>query len=111
MSPFNFRAPIGAYWLDYGVGKEMDNHVEWFQFTLSNGQTIGPAPLRLIWMEACGTTNVTVQRTHRQMLGKRTAVYSLRASPRLGNLSLIETRLRGLLLGARLDSVLTYVSH
>ncbi|MFD0321082.1 MULTISPECIES: hypothetical protein [Lysobacter] len=89
----------------------MDNHVEWFQFTLSNGQTVGPAPLRLIWMEACGTTNVTVQRMHRYLLGKRTAVYSLRASPRLGNIPVIEARLRSLLLTARLDSVLTYVSH
>ncbi|ALN85668.1 MULTISPECIES: hypothetical protein [Lysobacter] len=89
----------------------MDNHVEWFQFTLSNGQTIGPAPLRLIWMEASGTTNVTVLRSQRLLLGKRTAVYSLRASPRLANIRVIEARLRSLLENARLHSVLTAVSH
>lgn len=102
---------MSAYWPDSSVESKMDNHVEWFQFTLSNGQTIGPAPLRRIWMEASGSTDVTVLRVHRSMLGKRTAVYSLRASPRLGNIPVVEARLRSLLSSARLDSVLTTVSH
>ncbi|ALN62490.1 MULTISPECIES: hypothetical protein [Lysobacter] len=89
----------------------MQENVEWFYFTLGNGQSIGPLQLRRIWMEACSSTNVSVHRTHRLLLGKQTAIYSLRASPRLGDLRIVESRLRRLLDDSRLSSVLTFVSH
>ena len=89
----------------------MEEHVEWFHFTLCRDQSIGPIELRRIWMEASGTTNISVGRSHRAMLGTRAVVYSLRASPRLANLHAIEARLRFLLAGARLNSVLTLVTH
>jgi len=89
----------------------MEHHVEWFQFTLPADQTIGPEALRLIWMKACGSTNISVQRNSRTILGRRTPVYSLRASSRLSGLALIEARLRGLMQEARLNSKLTPVSR
>ncbi|WP_144436391.1 hypothetical protein [Lysobacter antibioticus] len=91
--------------------RPMQENVEWFYFTLGNGQSIGPLQLRRIWMEACSSTNVSVHRTHRLLLGKQTAIYSLRASPRLGDLRIVESRLRRLLDDSRLSSVLTFVSH
>ncbi|WP_206413324.1 hypothetical protein [Lysobacter enzymogenes] len=89
----------------------VEHHVEWFQFTLPTDQTIGPEALRLIWMNACGSTNISVQRNSRTILGRRTPVYSLRASSRLSGLALIEARLRGLMQEARLNSKLTLVSR
>lgn len=100
------RAYWGLYCSDW---MPMEHHVEWFQFTLPADQTIGPDALRLMWMQACGSSNVSVQRNSRTILGRRTPVYSLRGSPRLAGLPLIETRLRGLMLEARLNSKLTSV--
>ena len=87
----------------------MEHHVEWFQFTLPSYQTIGPDALRLIWMQACGSSNISVQRNSRVVQGCRMPIYSLRASPRLTSLSLVEARLRSLMQAARLDSTLTLV--
>lgn len=87
----------------------MEHHVEWFQFTLPNDQTIGPEALRMLWMQACGSSNVSVQRNSRTILGRRTPIYSLRASPRLSGLPTIEARLRSLMQQARLNSKLTPV--
>lgn len=89
----------------------MEHHVEWFQFTLPADQTIGAEALRLLWMRACGSTNISVQRNSRTILGRRTPVYSLRASSRLAGLPSIEARLRGLMQEARLNSKLTLVSR
>lgn len=89
----------------------MEHHVEWFQFTLPTDQTIGPDALRVIWMAASGTSNISVQRNSRTVLGRRTAVYSLRASPRLSGIPQIEERLRGLMREARLNSKLTLVAR
>ncbi len=89
----------------------MHDHVEWFQFTLPSDQTIGPDALRLLWMKAVGSTDVSVQRNSRQLLGRRTPVYSLRASARLADLPAIELRLRSLMSDARLHSKLTFVGR
>lgn len=89
----------------------MEEYIEWFHFTLCNGQTIGPAALQSIWSKACESNNVSVLRTHRLTLGKRTAVYSLRASPRMQDPKRVESRLRNFMEQARLSSVLTVVQH
>lgn len=89
----------------------MEHHVEWFQFTLPIDQTIGPEALRALWMRACGSTNVSVQRSSRTVLGQRTPVYSLRASPRLAGLPLVESRLRHLMSEARLNSKISVIAR
>nr|WP_157490384.1 hypothetical protein [Lysobacter enzymogenes] len=104
-----FRAMARILAFDRKEWSAVEHHVEWFQFTLPVDQTIGPEALRALWMRACGSTNVSVQRNSRTILGRRTPVYSLRASARLGGLAVIEARLRGLMQEARLNSKLTAV--
>lgn len=64
-----------------------------FRFTLSGQQSIGPAQLQALWARACQTPHVSVGRSR----SDGPPLYSLYATQQLGNLELVEQRLRRLL--------------
>lgn len=72
----------------------MKRSIEFFRFTLGNGQSISPAALRTLWAEACQTPNVSVARQASGFSSGGKAVYSLYADPGLPNLPQVEQRLR-----------------
>lgn len=72
----------------------MRRSIEFFRFTLGNGQSISPRTLRDLWADACQSTDVSVGRQIASFSAGGKAVYSLYADPNLSNLALVEQRLR-----------------
>jgi hypothetical protein len=72
----------------------MKRSIEFFRFTLGNGQSISPMALRKLWADACQTPNVSVARQGTSFNSGGKAVYSLYADPGLPNLAQVEQRLR-----------------
>lgn len=86
----------------------MKHQVALFRFTLGNGQSIGPADLKSLWMDACRTGDVSVGRAVDPRDVER-SVYSLYAPHDLGSQPGVEQRLRVLLDARRLRASLTAV--
>jgi hypothetical protein len=84
----------------------MHNHIQWFQFNVTNGQSIGPVALRQIWSQAAETADTSVSRRSRDRSLGRTDTYAFHASPRLKNALQVEARLRRLLEESRLVGTL-----
>lgn len=72
----------------------MKRSVEFFRFTLGNGQSISPVALKELWADACQTPYVSVARQATGFNSGGKAVYSLYADPGLPNLAQVEQRLR-----------------
>jgi len=77
-----------------------------FSFTLSHGQSIGPAALRSLWIRACGSIEIDVARRPSSR-GSTGHIYSLYATQSLVDLGIVERRLRQLLAVAKLEASLT----
>jgi hypothetical protein len=71
----------------------MAHLIPMFKFTLGQGQSIGPAALRDLWAQACGTRHVSVSRQE-GFGGDGRPTYSLLASQHLPDLPQVEVRLR-----------------
>lgn len=85
----------------------MAHHVPLFLFRLSNGQSIGPAALRRLWSNACGTEDVVVSRQTRDSgHGAPIHTYTL-SGPTNVNVLNIEGRLRQLFADAALTATIT----
>jgi len=84
----------------------MKHQIALFSFTLGNDQSIGPAALRALWARACQSSEVSVGRQARG-LHRIQDTYFLYASQRLGNLPLVEQRLRMLFEQSHLAASLT----
>ncbi|TYT23558.1 MULTISPECIES: hypothetical protein [Luteimonas] len=78
-----------------------------FTFTLSGDRSIGPTALTELWMRACGTSDVGVDRKESHREGR--PVYTLYASRNLADLQGVETRLRTLLESAHLNASISPV--
>jgi hypothetical protein len=72
----------------------MAHLIPMFKFTLGHGQSIGPAALRTLWEQACGTRHVSVSRQAGGFGGDGRPTYSLMASQHLADLPQVEIRLR-----------------
>lgn len=74
----------------------MSHHVAAVRFTLGTGQSIGPVKLRELWVRACQSSDVAVERNDRGFNRER-PIYTLFASSSVGETGLVEQRLRELL--------------
>ena len=86
----------------------MKHQVAIFRFTLGSGQSIGPADLTALWMDACQAGNVSVGRTQ-DPRGADKSVYSLYAPHDIASQPQVEQRLRSLLDQRRLRAALVAV--
>lgn len=84
----------------------MKHQIAMFRFTLANGQSIGPVPLRELWQRCCGTSDVSVGR-HAESFGGHRVTYSLYAPQQLPDLEQVEKRLRRLLDERKLSASVT----
>lgn len=89
----------GAYWAPSKKQiRSMAHHITLFRFRLGKGQSIGPSALRKLWVEACGSEDVSVSRvTSNFGTGSEEHTYSLCGSPIIGNLAMVEARMQTLL--------------
>ncbi|AKC85812.1 hypothetical protein [Pseudoxanthomonas suwonensis] len=86
----------------------MKNQIAIFRFTLGSGQSIGPADLKAMWMDACQASNVSVGRVE-DTRGADKSVYSLYAPLDIATQPQVEQRLRDLLDQRRLRASLVSV--
>ncbi len=77
-----------------------------FTFTLGKGESIGPVPLRELWMRASGTNQASVGRKLLDGNADR-PVYTLYGPQSIGDLRGVELRLRSLLEAAHLRASLS----
>lgn len=79
----------------------MKHQIPMFKFTLGQGQSIGPVPLRALWAQACQSSEVSVGRSQGAHPTDK-PTYSLYAAQHLRDLQQVEMRLRKLLDGYNL---------
>lgn len=86
----------------------MPNHqVALFTFTLGKDESIGPHALRKLWVQASGTRDIGVSRREPADGQRNRPIYTLYAPQSLGDLRVIELRLRHMLEVAHLHASLT----
>lgn len=97
------RAYSGAAW-----SVCMSNHqVALFNFTLGKDESIGPRALRTLWAQASGTMDIGVSRKDPMERQRDRPIYTLYAPQQLGNLRVVESRLRSMLEASHLHASLT----
>lgn len=86
----------------------MSSHqIAMFTFTLGRDESIGPHALRRLWSQASGTGDIGVSRKEPAEGQRNRPIYTLYAPQQLGDLRVVEARLRHMLETAHLHASLT----